>query len=100
MYSRIPAAQATTIARRCSIACRRRKLATNMPKEKIQASARAIAASDQTMPLQTPRLGNSQMPRRQRARPIGSRNPVESTKTLVGASAAKAAAATATRVPQ
>ena len=55
-----------------------------------------MAARPKLTPAQKPRLGKSQIPSRQSPTPSGSRNPVESTNTLVGKTAANAAAATAT----
>src|SRR5207244_4279330 len=61
-----------------------------------QASGRAAVASPQAIPVPRERFGSSQMPRSDRLTPIGSSIPDESLKTLVGAMAAKAVAATAT----
>src|SRR5260370_40502152 len=66
------------------------------PDEESHASGRAAVASPQAIPAPRERFGSSQMPRSDRLTPIGSSIPDASLKTLVGAIAAKAAAAPAT----
>src|SRR6266550_3273251 len=75
---------------------RRRNDARTRPDEDSQASGRAAVASPHAIPAPRERFGSSQMPRSDRLTPIGSSIPDESLKTLVGAIAAKAVAATAT----
>jgi hypothetical protein len=75
---------------------RRSNDARTSPDDDSQASGRAAVASPQAIPAPRERLGSSQMPRSDRLTPIGSSIPDASLKTLVGAMAAKAVAATAT----
>src|SRR5467141_2828799 len=69
--------------------------ARTSPVEDSQALGRAAVASPQAIPAPSERFGSSQMPRSERATAIGSSMPDASLKTLVGAIAAKAVAATA-----
>src|SRR5438876_8251814 len=78
----------------------RRNDARTSPGEDSQASGRAAVASPQAIPAQRERLDSSQMPRSDRLTAMGSSIPDESLKTLVGAKAAKAVAATATETFQ
>src|SRR5438309_9641003 len=75
---------------------RRRNDASTSPGEDSQASGRAAVASPHAIPAPKERFGRSQIPSRDRLTQIGSSSPDESLKTLVGAIAAKAVAATAT----
>src|SRR5947209_7960175 len=75
---------------------RRRNDARTRPGEDSQASGRAAVASPHAIPALRERFGSSQMPSSDRLTPIGSSIPDASLKTLVGAKAAKAVAATAT----
>src|SRR6266849_11196263 len=75
---------------------RRRNDAPTSPAEDSQASGRAAVASPQAIPAPSERFGSSQMPTSDRLTAIGSSIPDASLKTLVGAIAAKAVAATAT----
>src|SRR5467141_4067539 len=74
----------------------RRNDASKSPGEDNQASGRAAVASPHAIPALRERFGSSQMPSSDRLTPIGSSIPDASLKTLVGAKAAKAVAATAT----
>src|SRR5438270_9743860 len=75
---------------------RRRDDARTSPDEDSHASGRAAVASPHAIPATRERFGSSQIPRSDRLTPIGSSIPDESLKTLVGAMAANAVAATAT----
>src|ERR1700674_5893163 len=74
----------------------RKNDARTSPDDDSQASGGAAVASPQAIPAARERFGTSQMPRRVRLTAIGSSIPDASLKTLVGAIAAKAVAATAT----
>src|SRR5437870_11836136 len=74
----------------------RRNDARTSPGEDSQASCRAAVASPHAIPAPRERFGSSQLPRSDRLTPIGSSIQEAALKTLVGAIAAKAAAASAT----
>src|ERR1700694_4181088 len=78
------------------MAAGRRNDARTSPDDDSHASGRAAVASPQAIPARRERFGSSQMPSSDRLTPIGSSMPDASLKTLVGARAAKAVAASAT----
>src|SRR6267154_1788656 len=100
MYKPIERAQ-PAISGNLTAAERRPKIqAITRPAEKSHASTLAIAAQAQATPAQKPRFGVNQIPSNSRAMATGSTIPASSLKTLAGAKAANALAATATDIPQ